>query len=205
MSDVWSERLSEYLDGELAPDRRAALEAHLRDCPACRQELEALRRTTARLEAAPDREPEKDLWPEIHRALELEPRSEPSPASRHRWRAAIAAGLAVLAIGAVALRWGDRRADEMAAPGMASPGDMVAGYRMAVADWHRALEKAHWPPALDADLRAETEAFDRAVEETLKALRADPDDAELRAYLIDMLRAQLRYLSRVGPAAREVS
>ena len=35
MSDQWTDRLSEYLDDELPPDERAALEAHLRQCVAC--------------------------------------------------------------------------------------------------------------------------------------------------------------------------
>ena len=32
MSDVWTDRLSEYLDDELPPGERAALEGHLAQC-----------------------------------------------------------------------------------------------------------------------------------------------------------------------------
>lgn len=39
------EQLSAYLDGELGPAERARLEAHLQGCPACRAELDSLRRT----------------------------------------------------------------------------------------------------------------------------------------------------------------
>lgn len=39
------ERLSEYLDGELAGPLCGALESHLRDCPACERFCSSMRRT----------------------------------------------------------------------------------------------------------------------------------------------------------------
>ncbi|MBI3993613.1 MAG: zf-HC2 domain-containing protein [Candidatus Lambdaproteobacteria bacterium] len=36
--------LSAYFDGELAPDERAAVKAHLDDCPACREALRGMER-----------------------------------------------------------------------------------------------------------------------------------------------------------------
>jgi hypothetical protein len=47
------EQLSAYLDGELAPDDRAALETHLVTCPACQAELDDLRGLRAMLRAMP--------------------------------------------------------------------------------------------------------------------------------------------------------
>lgn len=47
------ERLSAYLDGELSPAERAALDPHLRDCEQCQRELAALRQTRALLRALP--------------------------------------------------------------------------------------------------------------------------------------------------------
>jgi len=40
---------SAYVDGELAADERRAVEDHVAACPACRMELDALRRAAARL------------------------------------------------------------------------------------------------------------------------------------------------------------
>lgn len=44
-----TQKFSAYLDGELAPAERSALEGHLGDCAGCRTELEQLRKTVGRL------------------------------------------------------------------------------------------------------------------------------------------------------------
>ena len=65
-----NEQLGPYLDGELPPDVREALEAHLSTCDTCRAELESLRQLASSLakptaEAAP-----KALWDTIERRLD---------------------------------------------------------------------------------------------------------------------------------------
>jgi anti-sigma factor RsiW len=55
MTDRWMDRLSEYLDGDLAPGERTALEAHLADCHACRSTLHDLRQVVNRAHALVDR------------------------------------------------------------------------------------------------------------------------------------------------------
>jgi anti-sigma factor RsiW len=64
MTDLWTNQLSEYLDGELAADARDALEHHLEGCAECR-EVPGLRRLVARARALEDRTPDRDLWPGI--------------------------------------------------------------------------------------------------------------------------------------------
>ncbi|MFO8007042.1 MAG: zf-HC2 domain-containing protein [Candidatus Brocadiia bacterium] len=51
----YRDRFSEYLDGRLEEGRRRELEAHLEQCPACRAEIEALRRTVEVLGKLPAR------------------------------------------------------------------------------------------------------------------------------------------------------
>src|SRR5262249_29479167 len=41
--EQWTDKLSDFLDGELTPDERAAVEAHLQGCAACATVLEELR------------------------------------------------------------------------------------------------------------------------------------------------------------------
>jgi anti-sigma factor RsiW len=61
----WTERLSEYLDGELAPAERAACDAHLALCAACREALEDLGTVVTMAKADPDVMPVNDLWPGV--------------------------------------------------------------------------------------------------------------------------------------------
>ena len=65
MNTHWTERLSDYLDGELSPADRAACDAHLAQCAECRTVLDELRLVirTARDDA--DQMPTSDLWPGV--------------------------------------------------------------------------------------------------------------------------------------------
>jgi putative zinc finger protein len=73
MTDTWTDRLSEYLDGELTPGERAALEAHLASCRTCTETLEELRAVVARAGALPSRPPDADLWPGVAERIDSAP------------------------------------------------------------------------------------------------------------------------------------
>src|SRR5216683_945356 len=73
MNDRWTDRLSEYVDGELGVADAAALEAHLPSCGDCRATLEELRRVVTRAGKLDDRPPAADLWPEVATRLGLSP------------------------------------------------------------------------------------------------------------------------------------
>src|SRR5688572_16204388 len=60
--DVWTDRLSEYIDGELTREEQAALEAHLLACSECGRVLQELRAVVTRARLVVDRPPERDLW-----------------------------------------------------------------------------------------------------------------------------------------------
>jgi hypothetical protein len=70
------ERLSAYLDGELSPQDRTAVERHLTSCPACQWQAKTLRQTvewTRTLPTVP-----------VPRVFTIPPFSEPVPAPRMR-------------------------------------------------------------------------------------------------------------------------
>jgi len=69
MQDRWMDRLSEYLDGELAVSDRVELEAHLAACVACRGVLEELRQVVRTAAALQDEPPAHDLWAGIEAKL----------------------------------------------------------------------------------------------------------------------------------------
>jgi hypothetical protein len=105
MLDPWTDRLSEYLDDELAPAERAELDEHLRDCLVCRRVLGELRRVTLHAAALADSPPARPLWPQVaarigHPRVELAPADELAARRRTRPPLRWAIGLAaVLALG----------------------------------------------------------------------------------------------------------
>jgi len=60
--EEWTDRLSDYLDGELADGEDQAVEAHLRSCAACTAVLNDLKRVVARAATIEPRPPQADLW-----------------------------------------------------------------------------------------------------------------------------------------------
>ncbi|CAN5896441.1 hypothetical protein BH20GEM1_BH20GEM1_16560 [soil metagenome] len=69
-----TEKLSEYIDGELDARERAEIERHLADCSRCERLVEDLRTVVEVAQAVEDAPPAADLWPGI--AARLEPRRE---------------------------------------------------------------------------------------------------------------------------------
>ncbi len=72
MKRHWTDRLSEYLDGELPEETRDRLEAHIADCPECSAVLDQLRGVVESAHGLDDRLPGRDLWPEIARGIGAE-------------------------------------------------------------------------------------------------------------------------------------
>jgi hypothetical protein len=91
---IWRERIGALVLGQLSDDERAATEAHLEGCPACRAEAEALAPVAALLSRAdPDRlapvpAPPRQLGERIVRRISAERRA------RRRRRFGIGIGLA---------------------------------------------------------------------------------------------------------------
>lgn len=79
MADQFTDRLSEYLDEELTPGERSAVEAHLGDCPDCRRLLDELREVAGGARALVPRPPQTDLWPGVATRLESQPRERSAP------------------------------------------------------------------------------------------------------------------------------
>src|SRR2546425_6829437 len=159
MKDQWTDRLSEYLDDELAPPERTALEAHLAVCEGCRTTLDELRRVVTNARALDDRPPTVDLWPAIATRIGLASRSKVRPLARRfaftvPQLAAASVVLALLSGGAAWLI--GRRGAVPTPPGQASertpvfrnatthPGD--ARFAAQVADLERALARGRGQP-----------------------------------------------------------
>ena len=213
MTDAWTDRLSEYVDGELDAETRAALDEHLATCAECGAIRDELERVVARARRVEYREPANDLWGSIEGKIT---RARARPTRRFvtmSW-AGLAAAAALVAMLAGGFAWtiASRRTTEIAvvpvgrdtlepatratAPG--APELAVASYRDAAADLERALA------AGSSTLRPETmrvieenlRAIDLAIAQTDSARRRDPGSAYLNQYLAATMQRKLRLLRR---------
>jgi len=212
--DPWTERLSEYVDGELDATTREAVEAHLATCAACRAVCDDLRRVVARAQATRYREPTRDVWPSVERAIATpsqRPSRRPFVVSFTLGRLAAAAGLVAVIAGGLA--WsiasrqsplGPRMADTAdsvgtaPAPGIAlGPAAVaVASYREASRDLERALEASRGTlrPETMKVIETNLRAMDVAIAQADSALRQDPGSEYLNQYLVGTMQRRLKLL-----------
>ena len=69
----WTDRLSDYLAGDLGSSDHDRVEAHLAECGACRRVLEDLNRIVAEAAALGPIEPPRDLWGGIAATIQAPP------------------------------------------------------------------------------------------------------------------------------------
>jgi anti-sigma factor RsiW len=230
MTEHWTDRLSDYLDGHLPDGDRALLEAHLDACPECRETLDDLRRLVARAHAAAERPLRADLWPGI--AALIGGSGSPSPVidlDRERARRRFSFTLPQLAAAAVLLvalsvggAWlaihGDARtgsAPIATAPSVSgirqASADLPAGaetsYDTAIQELQRAVDAGdnHLAPRTVQVLRNNLARIDTAIVEARRALEADPGNAYLNEHLARTMRQKIELMRQAATLANAES
>jgi anti-sigma factor RsiW len=211
--DPWIDRLSEYIDGELQPDERAAVERHLRTCADCREAIADLRAVVHRASSLSDRVPAADLWPGI------EPRiariRQPRTFTLTFSVAQLAAAAVVLLAVSAGLFWMLRPASlpvsgtapsarESRAPATALPVRLAdETYEKALDDLERALDEGRdrLDPRTIAIVEQNLKAIDAAIAQARQALEADPANTYLNDHLAQARRRKLALLQRVSAMA----
>ena len=217
MKDQWTDRLSEYLDGELAGSERTALEAHLASCGNCRATLEELRRVVGRARALDDRLPTADLWPGIAQHIGVV-----SLAARRARRrlsftvpllAAASVALALVSGGAVWLLGGRTHAPTATAATDVGrrPAPLINAsayptdprYAAQVAALERALQRgrSQLDTATVRIIEKNLKIIDRAIRDAQSALVADPGSAYLNLHLAQEMRRKLELLREAANLA----
>lgn len=208
MTDRWTDRLSEYIDGDLPPADRAALEGHLAGCPECAETLAGLRRVVARARALEDRPPSTDLWPAIAARI----------GARHAARRfsfslpqLAAAGIALMALSGTAV-WtlhpgtGAVPAVATRAPGPTGPAELTVrraaagAYDAAVADLEQVLAEGRdqLDTATVRVLEQNLATIDRAIIQAQRAVAADSGNLYLNSHLAATMRRKLELLRRAA-------
>ena len=220
MNDLWTNRLSEYLDGELDSVERAALEAHLATCGACYATLSELRGVVAYAKTLVDSEPATDLWPDIRARLvqSSEPRRHASGVRSRRFSFTVpqllAASIALVLLSSggayMALRPGTSKVTPQPAAvrqqGIMTVANVDRGTTdAAIADLQATLTQNE--SRLDTTtvriVRQNLAIIDRAIAEARIALQKDPGNAYLNLHLADTMRRKVELLRRVNDIAAQ--
>jgi anti-sigma factor RsiW len=209
------ERLSDYIDDELSVAEQAALEAHLKTCSDCSGVLSELREVVNRARNLEERQPRRDLWPDIATRIGATP-ARVRPIGR-RWSfslpqlAAAAVLLMTLSGGTVwlmnspAVAPGTGPAVATATP-IATPTAIHASrnaaesYASAVADLERVLAGAR--SRLDTTtvrvIEQNLAVIDKAIAQAQRALQADPANLYLNTHLAETMRRKLDLLRQAA-------
>ncbi len=200
MNDSWTERLSEDLDGELAPEDRTLCEAHVATCVPCTSALEGLRDVVARARALPEIPPAEDLWPGIASRIaalaqeagvgEGARPARPAAASRparsisFSWPQLAAAGIALVALSAATSWYAAGRLGQGAVANAPSNETSSGG-----------------SSASNAAATADQERYDATVAQLQKEL--DQRRNELEPQTVSTIEANLKIIDLAAQQARQ--
>jgi anti-sigma factor RsiW len=218
--DRFTDRLSEYLDGEdLSTSDRADIEAHLLTCPGCRATLAELREVAAVAAALQDAAPARDLWNGVAARLESASTVVPfTPRTTRRFSFTlpqlVAAGLALMVLSG-GLVWVARLDDPRTSLPFAvaqedheeapyTPAMLTdSHYDQAVADLEKELEasRSRLDPETVRVLENNLRTIDLAIEQSRKALRADPSNVYLNGHFAQSRNRKLALLRRASALA----
>ena len=230
MRDKWRDRLSEYVDGDLAESERVELAAHLADCADCRDTVDQLRGVVATARALEDRGPTVDLWSGVAQRIGVGQAAEPEVVPlqermlRRRIRITLsipqlaAAGMVLVALSAATTlllrtRAAETEANQVNAISEAATAEAVlvgfdvAQYDAAVADLESVLSEARelLDPGTVRILEQSLATVDRAIEEAQQALRGDPANHYLSTHLAATMKRKIQLLQRATTIANASS
>ena len=220
MNDQWTNRLSEYIDGELDSSERVALEAHLATCRECRVTLGELRGVVAHAKALEDSPPAADLWPgiatQIRRGAVVD-----RPAVRRRFSFTVpqllAASIALVLLSAgvmwTVLHSRGQSNNRSVAELQRAPNPPITAARwkvqsdLAIAELQDALtvNEGRLDTATVRVVRENLAVIDRAIAQAQKALRHDPGNTYLNLHLANTMRQKIELLRRANALASSES
>jgi negative regulator of sigma E activity len=223
----WTEKLSDYLDGDLSGNELAKLEAALQGDAELRGVLEELRAVKDTAASLPHRAPQSDLWAGIEARIEADARVAVVPLSsaghaRRRFSFTIpqlaAAAVALLVLGSASV-WmamssgagGLESGSPIAvAPSpeagfVSAPGEgSTFSYEATIQDLEEQLQvgRDRLDPRTVAALEGSLATIDRAIARAQEALEADPASVYLNRHLADARTRKLHVLQQAARLAR---
>jgi hypothetical protein len=205
---AYTDRLSDYIDGELDARERGDLDQHLAGCDECRTIVNQLRAIAARAGSLTDRAPDRDLWAGV--AARIGQKQPRRFAFTLPQLAAAGIALMVLSGGMMWLaRTGDPRVDfppvaatlPEPASGRSGVAPVLLGdrqYEGAVEDLERILSegRSRLDPETVRILEQNLKAIDAAIDQSRLALEKDPANTFLNNHLAAAQQRKLALLRR---------
>lgn len=225
MTEHWTERLSEYVDGTLPVEDRRQVDAHLRRCDACALVVRELRTVAERASTLADRPPTQDLWPGIAAQIEAPGAAAVIDLSAVRARRRFAFTLPQLAAASIALillsaggTYLVRQAGPELAPVVVQPGGSelmqvalgsaaVQRYDHAVGELSQVLEagRQRLDPNTVRILERNLQLIDGAIAEAMQAVADDPASVYLQAHLAETMQRKLAVMRQAADLITAVS
>jgi anti-sigma factor RsiW len=213
MTHLTEEQLNDLADAVLADDERAAAEAHLTACAACRFELDSLRLVLADVHALPAAvAPARDLLPDIHAAIDREQHTVlPARWRQHtlwaaRWPLAAAAVLLIVSTAVMTRVLTDRSAPPAQAAATSGQAQFVSveatlleqKYKSAIDELQNLIEvqRANLSPSTLKLLEENMRVIDAAIRESRAALQQRPDNELINESLWSAYEKKLEMLRR---------
>ena len=226
--EAWTDKLSDYLDGELTPEEQYAVESHLHGCAACAAVLEDLGRVVTRARTIEPRPPQTNLWSGIAARIDADGRAPKAAPFRARTPRRftftlpqLAAATLLIAAISGAFVWSfvnrSRSADvSRSAPpierlpereSLEPVGLADNAYDAAVTDLERALKqgRGRLDAATIATVEHNLQTIDEAIRQAREALAADPANTYLSGHLVEARRRKLDLLRRATELTSEMN
>jgi anti-sigma factor RsiW len=225
MHEEWTDKLSDYLDGELPDQEQREVAAHLAGCADCAGTLDELRAVVVAAQSVRPALPPIDLWSGIAARIASAERTQPGITNRlgvgrrfsFSWPELAAAGVLL----ALLSGWATTRLITPPATHSAelqvrppSGGVTVAAlslddseYDAAVSDLERALQngRGRLDPATVKVVEENLTIIDQAVDEARRALEDDPANGYLSGHLVETRRRKLDLLRQAAALTEDLN
>jgi hypothetical protein len=201
-----NEWLGDAVEGTLDAERQAQIDAHCRDCAACRELLNDLKEIHAAAATLDRHTPSPELWKAIAAKVD-DPDVAASRFGRSRWVSAwpqlAAAAALVMMMGGAA--WFVSGTNRSGSDGSASDLVRNAASELQLAEQHyqnaiTALElltvarDSALDPSVAAEIAQSLKSIDRAIDDSRAALKSDPSSFVAQTSLLEALRMKVALL-----------
>ena len=203
-----NEWLGDAVEGTLDAERQAQIDAHCRNCAACRELLNDLKEIRAAAATLDRHTPSPELWKAIAAKVSLASPKRPAFAASLRrgklaWSQLAAAAALVMMIGAAG--WFASSTNRGGSDGTASDLVRNAASELQLAEQHyqnaiTALEQltvardSALDPSVAAEIAQSLKSIDRAIDDSRAALKSDPSSFVAQTSLLEALRMKVALL-----------